>query len=153
MKIELCPECSNGLVIYKILDETTAIMKCKYCQKAFKFSYDEKTHPSNINNFNLGAFFFSGLWGFWNGTSGYACLCLFLGIISGITPLALYLSPIVLITSLYNGFTGNRRSWLKKKWTSIENFEKSQTLWSQAAVLALIFSIIIFAAQIENFNK
>lgn len=143
MKIELCPECSKSLEIYKIIDETTAIMKCKNCQKTFKFTHEVKTYPSNINGFNFSAFFLSGLWGYWNGTSGYAFFCMLLGIISGIEPLAPFLFPIILITSLYNGFTGNRRSWLKKKWISIENFERSQKYWNQGAVVALIFLILM----------
>ena len=62
MKKESCPECRREMKIDKILNETEAIMECQHCKKTFKFTYDEKTFPSNINSFNWGAFFIGGLW-------------------------------------------------------------------------------------------
>ncbi|MGE9301266.1 hypothetical protein [Parabacteroides sp.] len=147
MKKESCPECRREMKIDKILNETEAIMECQHCKKTFKFTYDEKTFPSNINSFNWGAFFIGGLWGFWNGSTGYALTVCSLGLISRNFFLSIICTPIIFALGLFYGFKGNKISWSQKDWPSIESFEQSQTRWCMAGwiviVLISIFELVI----------
>lgn len=132
----ICPECGTELKMRKIRDEFSATFYCPYCNKELEILFDEKTFPSNIKSFNWGAFALWPIWGFWNGMpylffvnlslNSFSCILLTIGL------------------SFYYGFRGNRLSWNKKKWSSIDNFERYQSEWEWAgkiytgvAILAL----------------
>jgi hypothetical protein len=139
MKKEFCPACSNELSVDKIVDTHSATMKCKHCNKTFKLSYDEKTFPSNVNSFNWGAFVIPNWWGFWNGKIGIACLCWALSAtFKLILPILIYI-PI----SIYLGIRGNKISWVRKDWSSIESFESAQKKWNVAGIILLCVSIVL----------
>lgn len=150
MKKEFCPNCNREMKINKFIDKSSAIMKCKHCQKTFKFTYDEQTFPANIKSFNWGAFFLGAYWGFWNGATGYALTCWTLSMISNNKALTIIATPILLALSLYYGIKGNRISWSKKNWSSIENFEKSQERWSIAAWIVFLSLILIILVTYLN---
>ena len=126
--------------IEKILDGTTATMKCKHCHKTFKLTYDEKTFPTNINSFNWGAFFLWHLWGFWNGMPILSWCGFLLGFISDAF---YYLSLIDVFVSIYLGLKGNKISWEKKNWSSIESFENTQRNWNLAGLIVLCLIVIV----------
>ena len=140
MKSELCHKCSKKMRIKKIFDETTVTMKCKHCHKTFKLTYDEKTFPTNINSFNWGAFFLWHLWGFWNGIP----ILSWVGILLGVMADAFYyLSLIDVIISIYLGIEGNKISWEKRNWPSVESFEKAQSNWKFAGLIVFCLAIVV----------
>ena len=143
MKSEFCPDCGRSLKTDKVVDQVTAIMKCKYCQKTFKFTYDEKMFPSNINSFNWGAFLLGAYWGFWNGSPIYALVCWTLNGFSITNPFSLIFGAISLSLGLYYGFRGNKISWSRKQWASFETFEKTQKYWGTAGAVVMGLSSII----------
>lgn len=61
-----CPNCEGELKVQKVNDDYSAILKCKYCNKIFRVTFDERRFPSNINSFNWGAFGLWPIWGIWN---------------------------------------------------------------------------------------
>lgn len=150
MKKELCPDCNREMKIDKFIDKSSIIMKCKHCQKTFKLTYDEQTFPANIKSFNWGAFFLGAYWGFWNGATGYALIRWTLSMFSNNEALAIITYPILLALSLYYGIKGNRISWSKKNWSSIENFEKYQERWSIAAWIVFLSVILILLVTYLN---
>ena len=84
--------------------------------------------PSIIGKWNWGAFFFSWIWGVFNGV--YWPLLLILA----------YLIPILgwiasIAGSIYLGIKGNELSWnSEKNWSSVADFEKTQKNWSIAVL-------------------
>lgn len=50
---------------------------------------------------------------------------------------------IMLLTSFYLGFRGNRLSWEKKNWSSISNFEYYQKLWGRAGLTVFVITVFV----------
>lgn len=143
MEKELCPECHKGMKVDKYIDETTVTMKCSICHKTFKFTYDEKKIPRNINSFNWGAFIMWPFWGFGNGMIMLSIFGLILGFFSRYPFLNVFILIIEIPISLYLGCRGNRLSWEKKNWSSAIDFEKQQKVWTIIAFTLLALCFII----------
>ncbi len=149
MKEKTCPVCYKGLKLKKVIDQSTAVMRCKHCRKDYKLTFDEKTFPYHLNSFSWGAFGLWPLWGIWNGAGWLFAVNLLLGWMSA-TPLFVISVPITLFISLRYGFIGKRFSWQKLDWSSIENFEKYQKAWDVAGVIAITVSVILFIIVLSN---
>ena len=138
-----CPDCNVVMKVYKIIDEKTAIVKCIRCKRNFKVTYDERHFPDNIKQFNWGAFLIGGIWGFFNGSPGYASLCLLLNFLSSISYLGIIFGLSSFVFQLFGGINGNRKAWLAKDWASFEVFEKTQKDWDIIAWMWTIAVIIV----------
>lgn len=139
MKIELCPNCNHPMKLVKVLDEKNAVMKCKHCQQQKQFVYEENAFPPSINKFNWGAFALWHFWGFGNKMSYLFVVYVVLSIASYLVVPAL----IAIAISFYLGFKGNKLSWEKKDWASIERFEKIQHRWNVAGIVVIVVPLII----------
>ena len=85
--------------------------------------------PSEIDEWNWGAFFLNGIWGIGNKT--YVALLAFI--------------PVVNIVMMFVlGFKGNAMAWKNKEWESIEHFKTVQRNWNIAGLIALALYIVIF---------
>lgn len=125
--------------IEKFIDEFSVSVKCNRCNKTFKITHEEKAYPANINSFNWGAFTIWRLWGLFNGK----ILLSFFGIILMLFLNIFYIICIIdLLIGIYLGFHGNKISWLKKDWTSIEKFEMYQKGWNSIGIFCFIFLIL-----------
>lgn len=133
----LCPDCNREMKVRKVLDTHTALTMCPYCKKEFKISNEKQLFPSNINSFNWGAFTLFPIWCFWNGMPW-----LFFIYIVGFIPVVGVI--ITILVSFYLGFKGNKLSWEKKNWSSIQNFEFYQKQWGRAGLTVLVISIFAF---------
>ena len=91
---------------------------------------------------NWGAFFITGMWGLGNGM--YYLFPLYI-ILAFMEP---YSYPVVLVLSLYYGFRGTRLSWIKKDWSSIESFEKAQSLWLYVGLLLFVVQIMYILSKL-----
>lgn len=143
MKIELCPNCNHPMKLVKVLDEKNAVMKCKHCQLQKQFVYEENAFPPSINKFNWGAFALWHFWGFGNKMSYLFVVYFVLSIASASQLLVLPVLIITLAISFYLGFKGNKLSWEKKDWASIERFEKIQHRWNVAGIVVILVPLII----------
>ena len=124
--------------IYNFIDEFSVFVKCKHCNKTFKITHEEKTYPANINSFNWGAFTLWRLWGLFNGK---ILLSLFGMILIFFINIFYVFYVVDLLIGIYLGFRGNKISWLKKEWTSIEKFEMYQKGWNFIGIGCFIFMI------------
>lgn len=132
----LCPDCNREMKVHKVLDTHSALAECPYCKKKFKISNEKQLFPSNINSFSWGAFVLFPIWCFWNGMPW-----LFFIYIIGFIPKVGTI--IMLLTSFYLGFRGNRLSWEKKNWSSISNFEYYQKLWGRAGLTVFVITVFV----------
>ncbi len=95
---------------------------------------EESRHP-DVSGWNWGAFFFSWLWGVFNGV--YWPLIM---IILGCIP---YLGPMVnFIICISLGVNGNEWAWKGKKWDSLDSFKKVQHNWALAVLWVFIISVV-----------
>lgn len=130
----ICPKCGAELKIRKIRDEFSATLYCAHCNKELEIMFDEKTFPSNIKSFNWGAFALWPIWGFGNGMPYLFFVNWFLNFI--------FCIPLTIGLSFYYGFCGNRLSWNKKKWFSIDDFERCQSKWEWAGKIYTVIAIL-----------
>ena len=150
MKKEVCSECGNELYLEKVIDTTSVVMKCKQCKKKFKLDYEEKVFPKNINSFNLGAFATPVLWDMFNGISIYSLFFIILGGMA-VGPLWIIIFPIRLLLGIYFGMKANRRSWYRKEWKSIEQFEKNQDNWNIVGFISVIIMVIFACVTLSEY--
>ena len=139
MKTEFCPICNCPMELVQVLNEKQAVMKCKHCHLEKVFTYEKSVFPSNINSFNWGAFALWPIWGFGNKMSYLFVVYVVLSIASYLVVPAL----IAIAISFYLGFKGNKLSWEKKDWASIERFEKIQHRWNVAGIVVIVVPLII----------
>lgn len=152
MKNEYCPTCGAEMKLVKVLDRRTATMKCDHCKKVLKYSYDEDTFPKNLKSFNWGAFLMPNIWGFGNGYP-ITSICLILlwlnfifsprGSFEYFTISTIGYFIVDLFFTFYWGFKGNRLSWKRKDWDSVDDFESAQRKWAIAGVIFVAISFVI----------
>ena len=66
------------------------------------------------------------------------------GILLGVMADAFYyLSLIDVIISIYLGIEGNKISWEKRNWPSVESFEKAQSNWKFAGLIVFCLAIVV----------
>jgi hypothetical protein len=162
MKTESCPECSRILEIKSVVNGSTAVMGCRHCRKNFLITADEgeKAFPSKIKSFNWGACVFTGWWGLFNGMPWLFFVLIFLnpllGLLTllepGMLPVNILANMLLSVLCIYMGVKGNRLSWRKKNWSSVENFEKYQSRWNIAGIIVLVISFIIGIAAGLNYR-
>ncbi|EOS15029.1 hypothetical protein [Phocaeicola sartorii] len=148
-----CPNCEGELKVQKVNDDYSAILKCKYCNKIFRVTFDERRFPSNINSFNWGAFGLWPIWGIWNKRPHLIICYLVLRLFSSSampTPMILLSGVVAVSFSFYYGFRGNKISWFEKEWPSVEVFEKKQLFWEIAGVVCFIISIFVFLFSLKS---
>lgn len=87
-----------------------------------------KETPSEIKGWNWGAFSYSWIWGI--GNKSYLPL--------------LNLIPIFNIVWIFiTGFKGNEWAWQKGDYKDVEKFQKVQSTWNRAGIVAFILRIVL----------
>lgn len=99
-------------------------------------TFYSQTVPDIIKKWNWGAFFFSWLWGLFNGV--YWPLIL---IVTNFIPYVGWL--LTLIGCIVLGINGNEWSWKGKYWSSIAEFKRVQHNWSVAVLWVFVGSLVI----------
>ncbi len=84
------------------------------------------TYPEGVAGWSWGAFFFSWIWGLFNGT--YIALL-------ALVPYAGF------FVSIWMGISGRKMAWRNKRWASVEHFQRVQRRWSIAA--GIFFGIAV----------
>lgn len=85
--------------------------------------------PTEIDQWNWGAFFLNGIWGLGNKT--YIALLAFV--------------PVVNVVMMFIlGFKGNKMAWMNKEWESVEHFKRVQRYWNIAGMIAFGLYIVVF---------
>jgi hypothetical protein len=97
--------------------------------------------PPTASGWNWGAFFFTWIWGLFNGA--YVTLW---GLLLTFVPFG------NLVWAIVCGVNGSRWAWQGKPWTSVEQFRSAQRRWAVAALIVFLVAVIalilfvIFAA-------
>ena len=86
--------------------------------------------PRELDRWNWGAFFLNWIWGLGNGTP-IALLCLVPG--------------VNLVMPFILGAKGNAWAWRNKRWTSVEEFRRTQRNWTIAGSV-VVGGMLAFAA-------
>lgn len=91
--------------------------------------------PPEVRRWNWGAFFLTWIWGIGNNVMiAFLCFVPFLG----------FIMPIVL------GIKGGEWAWEKKRWDSLEHFQRVQRIWAWVGLgvflwfMAMIVGIVFF---------
>ncbi len=87
--------------------------------------------PPSEGGWNWGAFFFTWIWGLFNGA--YVTLW---GLLLWFVPLGNIVWAIVC------GLNGNRWAWQGKPWTSSEHFRSVQHKWALAALIFFLVAVV-----------
>ena len=87
--------------------------------------------PPQASGWNWGAFFFSWIWGLFNGA--YVTLW---GLLLWLVPLG------GLIWAIVCGVNGNRWAWQGRDWASVEHFRAGQRKWAIAALIVFLVAIV-----------
>lgn len=85
--------------------------------------------PPGVKGWSWGAFFWSGIWGPFNRV--------WIGLLA-------FVPYLGIIVAIYLGIKGRELSWRRKRWDSIEHFNRVQRSWSKWGLIFL-FMILIFA--------
>lgn len=108
----------------------------------------------DLSKWNWGAFFLSWIWGLFNGCWWILPIQLLLGILS-IIPIVNIFTFIISITFwIYCGAKGTELAWNGKQWSSVQDFEHTQSIWAKVGIawfcisllLGVISTMILFAA-------
>jgi hypothetical protein len=89
--------------------------------------------PSEIKEWNWGAFAFSWLWGVCNGV-WVSLLCL--------------IPFVALVMVFVLGAKGNEWAWQSKRWDSIEHFRRTQRSWRNWAIVLLVLNLIFILVMV-----
>jgi hypothetical protein len=88
--------------------------------------------PPPAAGWNWGAFFFTWIWGLFNGA--YVALW----------GLLLWLVPFgSLVWAIVCGINGSRWAWQGKPWTSVEEFRSVQHKWAVAALIVFLITAVV----------
>lgn len=91
--------------------------------------------PDEIKRWNMGAFWFSWIWGIFN--RSYVALLALIPILNFIVP-------------FYLGAKGNELAWRNIKWVSVDELKAEQRLWSIGAWIIII--LLVFGIGIRFIN-
>ena len=84
--------------------------------------------PSEIKEWNWGAFTFSWIWGVCNGV--WISLLCFIPFVASVMVFVL-------------GAKGNEWAWESKRWDSVEHFRRTQRTWRNWAIVVLVLNLIL----------
>ena len=87
--------------------------------------------PPPASGWNWGAFFFSWIWGLFNGA--YVTLW---GLLLWFVPAG------ALIWAIGCGVNGNRWAWQSRDWSSVEDFHAVQRKWAIAALIVFLVAVV-----------
>ena len=85
--------------------------------------------PPEIGGWNWGAFFFGWLWGI--GNNVWIALLEFIPYVG-------------IVMCFVLGAKGNEWAWQKKRWVSIEHFQRTQRTWAYWALGLFLFGVLMF---------
>jgi hypothetical protein len=88
---------------------------------------------AQIQGWNWGAFLLNWIWAIGNNV--------WIGLIA-LIPAASLVMAIIL------GVKGNEWAWQSRKWQSVEQFRRTQAVWTMWAVIILVFWVLMIAAAI-----
>lgn len=84
--------------------------------------------PSEARRWNWGAFFLTWIWGIGNNVMiSFLCLVPFLNLVM----------PIIL------GVKGGEWAWQKKRWNSVEHFQRVQRIWAWVGFVTFLLTLVI----------
>jgi hypothetical protein len=89
------------------------------------------TLPPQASGWNWGAFFFSWIWGLFNGA--YVTLW---GLLLWFIPLG------ALAWGIVCGMNGNLWAWQGRSWTSVEHFRAVQRTWALAGLIVFLVAVV-----------
>jgi len=87
--------------------------------------------PPGVRRWNWGAFFFTWIWGLFNGA--YVTLW---GLLAWVVPFG------GLVWSIVCGMNGDRWAWQGKAWESPEHFRATQHAWAVAALVLFLIGVL-----------
>jgi hypothetical protein len=87
--------------------------------------------PPQASGWNWGAFFFSWIWGLFNGA--YVTLW---GLLLWFVPSG------ALVWAIVCGVNGNRWAWQGRDWSSVEHFRAVQRTWAIAALVVFLVAVV-----------
>lgn len=86
-----------------------------------------ETIPNEVRRWNWGAFFLTWIWGIGNNVLiAFLCFVPFLNVVM----------PIVL------GIKGGEWAWQKKRWDSLEHFQRVQRIWAWVGFGVFLFLLL-----------
>ena len=108
------------------LNKKESIQNSRYDARSGKG--DASVVPKEIKKWHWGAFTLSLIWGLWNNV--WISLLLLVPLLN-----------LVILVML--GIKGNEWAWRKKRWESIEQFQRVQHKWSMWGIGILVFKITV----------
>lgn len=102
----------------------------------------------NLSKWNWGAFFLTGIWGIGNGCWWLFLIYFFLIIMCLIPIINIFGGMMSLALSIICGMKGTEWAWVNKQWSSVSEFESTQSTWAKVGLGLFLFGIAttIFSA-------
>jgi hypothetical protein len=85
--------------------------------------------PPEIQGWNWGAFFFGWLWGI--------CNNVWIALLE-------FIPYVGIVMCIVLGVKGNKWAWQKKRWDSIEHFQRTQRTWAHWALAIFLVGVFLF---------
>lgn len=144
-----CPVCGESIPANAIT--------CKHCGEKIEGQNNINKNivsdelPSELKQYNWGAFLIAFIWGWFNGMpKNISVIATVLWVASWIPVINILTSIGYFGLSIWAGTQGNQWAWNYKKWDSVESFNKYQQKWVvfPLAISAIIIGIGIFISLI-----
>lgn len=97
----------------------------------------------NLHKWNWGAFFLSWIWGLFNGCWWLLPINLLLIICSFIPVVNIFTGLISLGVIITCGIKGTSWAWNNRSWSSVQDFEQTQSTWAKVGIGLFCFSILM----------
>lgn len=97
----------------------------------------------NLSKWNWGAFFLNWIWGIFNGCWWLLPIYLVIIVCSFIPIVNLFSIVLSIAFSVTCGVKGTEWAWENKVWTSVDDFEHTQSVWSKVAVGLFFASLLL----------
>lgn len=99
--------------------------------------------PPDLNKWNWGAFFLTGIWGIGNGCWWLFLIYLFI-VLCAVIPFVNIIAGIMSIAlAVICGAKGNEWAWSNKNWGSIQEFHDSQHTWAKAGLCVFLVGVMV----------
>ena len=134
-----CPICGESIPVNAIT--------CKHCGEKIEGQNNINKNiisdelPSELKQYNWGAFLVAFIWGWFNGMpKNISVIAAVLWVASWIPVINILTSIGYFGLSIWAGTQGNQWAWNYKKWDSVESFNEYQQKW---VVFPLAISVLI----------
>lgn len=96
----------------------------------------------DLDKWNWGGFFLTGIWGVFNGCWPLLPICIVLGAMNLIPIVNIFSGMIQLGLSIFCGVKGTSLAWKNKRWISKSDFESTQRGWAIGGLAVFCVSLI-----------